>query len=201
MWARTVAGLNLYNPATGLFDRVPVGQQPLTILAMERVGDELWLATYMQGIYVSEHYKWCDTPLFERGSGFWTVERRNFCIRQDRRGKCGIGTNGKGVQVYVPGKKVFQRLSDFLAGAGGDKRPETGFIRAIEEDSEGKIWMAVPGRGVDMYDPGDQYLLALWPQAGPWFANRRSAMPAGGEGWRVVGWYRRQGALPPIPAG
>lgn len=152
-------GLNLYNPRTGLFDRVPVGQQPLTILAMERVGDELWLATYLQGIYVLNIKNGAVRHYSKDDGSSGLVSDEVFCIRQDRRGNVWIGTNGKGVQVYVPGKKVFLKLQDFIADAAGDKPPETGFIRAIEEDSEGKIWIAVPGRGVDMYDPATN---AFW---------------------------------------
>lgn len=146
-------GLNLYNRQTGLFDRVPVGKAPLTILAMERVGDELWMGTYLQGIYVLNinngairHYTKADGA-----SGLGSDEV--FCLRKDRRGNVWVGTNGKGVQVYVPGKKRFLKLEEHIAGAAGDKIPETGFIRSIEEDSEGKIWMAAPGRGIDRYDP------------------------------------------------
>ncbi|AXY74114.1 hybrid sensor histidine kinase/response regulator [Paraflavitalea soli] len=146
-------GLNLYNRRTGLFDRVPVGQEPLPIMAMERVGDELWMGTFLQGIYVL-NMKSGAIRHYSKGDGSsGLLSDEVFCIRQDRRGNVWIGTNGKGVQVYVPGKKVFQKLGDFIAGAGGDKRPEIGFMRAIEEDSEGKIWMAAPGRGIDMYDP------------------------------------------------
>ncbi|MVT08778.1 hybrid sensor histidine kinase/response regulator transcription factor [Chitinophaga tropicalis] len=146
-------GLNLYNRQTGLFDRVAIGQQPLTILATERVGDELWMGTYLQGIYVLNMSSGA-VKHYSKDDGFSALASNEiFCIRKDRYGKIWIGTNGKGVQVFIPAKGIFRKLEDHLSDVNGDKVPEIGFIRAIEEDREGKIWIAAPGRGVDMYDP------------------------------------------------
>ncbi|SIT34390.1 Signal transduction histidine kinase [Filimonas lacunae] len=145
-------GLHLYHYSTGLFTRIPIGQSPLTILAMERVNEELWIATYMQGIYVLNtitgairHYTTGDGV-----SGLLSDEV--FCLRKDRQGHVWIGNNGKGVQVYVPARQVFVALKDYVGKVNGDKVPERGFIRDIQEDAEGRIWIAAPGRGVDMYD-------------------------------------------------
>ncbi|GGH72633.1 hybrid sensor histidine kinase/response regulator [Filimonas zeae] len=146
-------GLNLFNIRTGLFTRIPIGRQPLTVLALERVQHELWIGTYMQGIYVLNtlsgavrHYSADDGV-----SGL--VSDEVFCLHKDRQGNVWIGTNGKGVQVYVPGKRVFVAMKDYISGATGDKAADKSFIRDIQEDAEGRIWIAAPGRGVDMYDP------------------------------------------------
>lgn len=146
-------GLNLFNTHTGLFTRIPVGRQPLTVLALERVAEELWIGTYMQGIYVLNtvsgairHY----TP-DDHVSGL--VNDEIFCLHKDRRNNVWVGTNGKGVQVFPPGKGRFISMQEYIGEATGEKVPEKGFIRDIQEDAEGNIWIAAPGRGIDMYNP------------------------------------------------
>ncbi len=74
-------------------------------------------------------------------------------MRKDKRGNIWVGTTRKGGAGICSCEKRFQKLEDFLRSAGGDKRREGGFIRAIEEDQEGKIWIAAPGQGLHMYDP------------------------------------------------
>lgn len=146
-------GLNLFNQYTGLFTRIAIGRQPLTVLALERVNEELWIGTYMQGIYVLNtvngairHYATDDGT-----SGL--VSDEVFCLHKDRQGNIWVGTNGKGVQIYVPAKRRFITLKEYITGATGDKAADRGFIRDIQEDAQGRIWIAAPGRGIDMYDP------------------------------------------------
>ncbi len=146
-------GLNLYHPATGLFDRVPVGRQPMTILALERAGDELWIGTFLQGIYVKNLSTGAIRHYYKDDGVSGLLSDEIFCLRRDRRGNIWVGTNGKGVQVFTPKGNTFQKMEDFVAGASGDKVPSLGFIRSIEEDKNGTIWIAAPGRGIDMYDP------------------------------------------------
>ncbi|RXK85491.1 hybrid sensor histidine kinase/response regulator transcription factor [Filimonas effusa] len=146
-------GLNLYHRSTGLVTRIPVAGQALTILAMEMVDDELWLATYMQGIYILNVNSGA-VRHFTRNDGFsGLVSNEIFCLHKDRNGNVWVGTNGDDVQVYTRANKRFLKLQDYIAGATGDKAPQKGFIRAIEEDASGTIWIAAPGRGIDMFDP------------------------------------------------
>jgi signal transduction histidine kinase/ligand-binding sensor domain-containing protein/CheY-like chemotaxis protein/AraC-like DNA-binding protein len=146
-------GLNLYHPATGLFDQVAVGRQPLAVLALERAGNELWIGTFMQGIYVKNLSTGAVRHYYKDDGVSGLASDEIFCLRKDRYGNMWVGTNGKGVQVFTASKKTFQKLEDFIAGLSGDIVPVKGFIRAIEEDSEGVIWMSAIGRGIDSYDP------------------------------------------------
>lgn len=151
-------GLNFYNRRSGMFNRIEVGRRPLTILAIEKVGVELWLATYQQGIYVLNTRNGKVRHFSREDGSSGLISNEIFCIRKDRYGNIWIGTNGMGVQVYLPGRGKFLQLSDYTAGAAGDKVQPKGFVRAIEEDKEGRIWMAVIGRGLDMYDPATNTL-------------------------------------------
>lgn len=146
-------GLNLYHRTTGLFDRIAVGRQPLTVLALERAGDELWIGTFLQGIYVKNLSTGTMRHYYKGDGVSGLLSDEIFCLRRDRHGNIWVGTNGKGVQVFTPAGKTFQKMEDFIAGASGDKVPLSGFIRSIEEDKNGAIWIAAPGRGIDRYDP------------------------------------------------
>lgn len=146
-------GLNLYHRATGLFDRVTLGRQPLTVLALERAGDELWIGTFMQGIYVRNLSTGAIRHYYKEDGVSALASNEVFCIRKDSHGNIWVGTNGKGVQVFVRSKQRFQTMEDFIAGTSGDKVPSIGFIRAIEEDKDGAIWIAAMGRGIEKYDP------------------------------------------------
>lgn len=146
-------GLNLFDIRTALLTRIPIGRQPLTVLALERVGDELWIGTFMQGIYVLNTVSGAIRHYTKDNPACGLMSDEVFCMRKDRHGNVWIGTNGKGVQVYVPGKGVFVALKEYTGSVTGDKVPERGFIRDIQEDAGGRIWIAAPGRGVDMYDP------------------------------------------------
>jgi signal transduction histidine kinase/ligand-binding sensor domain-containing protein/DNA-binding response OmpR family regulator len=146
-------GVNLYHPATGLFDRIAVGHQPMSVLALERAGDELWIATFLQGIYVRNLSTGMVRHYYKEDGVSGLVSNEIFCLRKDRQGNIWVGTNGKGVQVFTPSGKTFQKMEDFIAGATGDKVPLTGFVRSIEEDKEGRIWIASISRGIDVYDP------------------------------------------------
>lgn len=146
-------GLSLYNPLTGSFKKIAVGESPLTILALEKSGDDLWIGTYRQGIYVYnirseriKHYTKNDGV-----SGLSSDEI--FALKKDRYGNIWVGTNGQNVDVYIPQKKTFTSFRQYVGNVTGDKPASTAFVRAIEEDEIGNIWIAATGRGVDVYNP------------------------------------------------
>ncbi|WP_217605812.1 hybrid sensor histidine kinase/response regulator transcription factor [Chitinophaga sp. GbtcB8] len=150
-------GINLYHRSTGMFDH-PVFYtrdqgKPPAVLALECADGELWIGTFMQGIYVLNmqtgrvrHYMKGDGPEDLSGNDI-------FCIKKDSRGNIWIGTNGEGVNVYDPVSRKFQRFDT------GRKYPEDikvlsrGFIRAIEEDRSGNIWVGTLGAGIVVFNP------------------------------------------------
>lgn len=146
-------GLHQYYPQSRQFKKIKIGKDPLTILALERSGDDLWIGTYQDGIYVMNtitgrirHYTKEDGV-----SGLSSNEI--FVLKRDRNGNIWVGTNGQGVDVFLPGKGSFQRFGEFARNASGDKPVTIAFVRAIEEDNAGNIWIASIGRGVEIYNP------------------------------------------------
>ena len=147
-------GLNLFHRQTGLFDH-PVlntaNNKAQSILVMERVGNEIWIGTYQDGLYVLNMVSGAIKHYLE-GEGPNNLSNNDiFCIKKDSKGNVWVGTNGFGIDIYDPTTGKFQRLvPDKIKGG---TLPLNGFIRAIEEDRFGNIWIGSSGSGIAIYDP------------------------------------------------
>lgn len=148
-------GINLYHRGTGLFDHpLFYGQgKPPAVLALERADGELWIGTFMQGIYVLNiqtgrvrHYMKGDGPQDLSGNDI-------FCLKKDHKGNIWIGTNGNGVNIYDPVSGEFRRFDQDRKYPDDIKVLTRGFIRTIEEDKAGNIWIGTMGAGIVMLDP------------------------------------------------
>ncbi|MXV14521.1 hybrid sensor histidine kinase/response regulator transcription factor [Hufsiella ginkgonis] len=150
-------GLNLFHRKTGLFDHIGLrdrgGNTGLSILTMERTRDELWIGTYLEGLYrlqissgTVRHYVKGKGPHDLAGNDI-------FAVRKDSRGNVWLGTNGDGVMVYDPGSDAFRKFRSTTQKYGRDSIPFNGFIRTIEEDEAGNIWIGSYGTGVAVYNP------------------------------------------------
>jgi len=150
-------GLNLYNRKTGLFDHpklIPgIENARLIILAMERVGNDLWIATYRHGVYVLNMLSG-SVKHYSKGTGPNDLPGDEvFCLKKDSKGNIWIGTNGNGVAVYESKTRNF-----YYPGAVSDARERllaNWYCRAIEEDQFGNIWIASSGAGIAVYNPLD----------------------------------------------
>ena len=150
-------GLNLFHRKTGLFERLTIADKNrnpgLVILALERSGNELWIGTYHQGVYVLDTRS-RTVRHYDKGKGPKELPNGDiFCIKKDRQGNVWIGTNGGGVCVYDPKSEVFHRFGEVTMDGSKNGLLSHGFIRAIEEDSFGKMVIGTVGMGVVLYDP------------------------------------------------
>lgn len=150
-------GLNVYHPKTGLFDhpQLTLGSKykNLAILAMERVGADLWIGTFQDGVYVL-NMRTGAVKHYLKGEGSKALSHNDiFCIKKDRRGNVWIGTNGGGVNVYDYKSDTFKRWDKKMADSLGFAIADNGFIRAIEEDKFGNIWVGSVGAGITVYNP------------------------------------------------
>lgn len=148
-------GLNLFNIGKGIFHRVSLFASPesqaLSIMAMEKVSSDLWVGTYMKGLYILNTATGKSTHYLKAGGPSGISGNDIFCIKKDTHGNVWIGTNGQGVDMYDPRRKVFLH---FNKNERGQQRiPFNGYIRAIEEDREGNIWIGTIGSGVAIYNP------------------------------------------------
>ncbi|WP_443938735.1 hybrid sensor histidine kinase/response regulator transcription factor [Pedobacter sp. MW01-1-1] len=145
-------GLNLFNPNSDRFSHTAISCAPnsskLSILALCRRERELWIGTYLSGIYVlNTENGACRT--YNTSSGL--SSNNIFCLKVDSRGNVWIGTNGQGVDCYHPESNSFVNYS--TQKTGPFKLPINGFIRAFEEDQEGNIWIGCNGAGLTIYNP------------------------------------------------
>jgi signal transduction histidine kinase/ligand-binding sensor domain-containing protein/DNA-binding response OmpR family regulator len=151
------AGLNLFHRKTGLFEHLILKDDKkrsgLAILALERAGNELWIGTFQQGVYVLDT-RTRQVRHFTKGNRPQDLPNDEiFCIRRDRQGNIWLGTNGKGICMYDPKSGIFHRFGPVIIGGNKHMFLSGGFIRAIEEDNAGNIVIGMVGSGVAVYDP------------------------------------------------
>ena len=151
-------GLSIYHPKTGLFDQVKLADKTVTVLALERVGDELWIGTYGNGIYVL-NIQSGSIRNYHTNDGFSGLGSDEvFCLRKDRNGNIWVGPNGKEIMLFIPEKGRFQTFGNYMGETKGEKPPGKAYVRDIQEDEQGNIWIATYGRGIDVYNPRNKSL-------------------------------------------
>jgi len=182
-------GINLYHGNTGLFDHpIFYGQgKPPAVLALEQADGELWIGTFMQGIYVLNiqsgrvrHYVKGEGPQDLSGNDI-------FCLKKDSKGRIWIGTNGNGVNIYDPVLRQFRRLDKEHQYPRDINVLAHGFIRTIEEDKTGNIWIGALGVGIVMLDPSLEKLRLLNHENSNLPTNDVQAIYAGESGRIWVG--------------
>ncbi|MGX5691283.1 hybrid sensor histidine kinase/response regulator transcription factor [Arcticibacter tournemirensis] len=148
-------GLNLFDVSAGTFRHITLGQSPqghrLSILAMESVSSEIWIGTFLKGLFIFDT-KTGESRQVKKGAGSNAISSNEiFCIKKDSRGTVWIGTNGQGVDMFDPQEKRFQHFNKHKVGL----RPGqfNGYVRAIEEDWNGNIWIGLNGSGIAVYNP------------------------------------------------
>lgn len=153
-------GLSLFNPATRLFQQFNLqsrgkgADNRLTILAlkMNKKG-QLMIGTFSDGLFVlnpsSRSYQ-----QFVQGNNPGDLNANDvFCIEEDQKGNIWVGTNGEGINVLNSNNKVILRYTPDPKHPNDIKLPINGYIRDIEEDSEGNIWIATHGGGIATLQP------------------------------------------------
>ena len=147
--------LSLFNRKTELFQHVdlrssqPISDDVVSILALKMTrNNELAIGTYSAGLFFL-------TPSTGRLQQLTKGLNANdlnsndiFCIKEARNGNLWLGTNGQGVNVLTPDKKVIAKYTPYPKNANDVLLPINGYIRDIEEDSEGNIWIATHGGGI-----------------------------------------------------
>lgn len=153
-------GLNQFDRRTGLFKHIPLqpkdgnSSSKLAVLSLEMSkNDRLWIGTYVNGLY-SLDLKTGRTDHFVKGAnGASLINNNVFCLKEDSRGNIWIGTNGEGVSIYNPVNKTFKAFYKNNSPAGVRRLPTNGYIRAIEEDTEGNMWIGSHGSGLAVFNP------------------------------------------------
>lgn len=147
-------GLSVFDIQTRIFHHISfpnIKDDKLSILAMEKVGSEIWIGTYLQGLFIY-NTKTGSCKQIKSGVGSQSLSGDNiFCIKKDSRGNVWVGTNGDGVTCYDLATKKVEHFNS--SATGKYKLNINGYIRSIEEDSRGNIWIGTNGSGIVVYNP------------------------------------------------
>lgn len=154
-------GLNLFQRRTELFSHYnlqPRGKEAqsnrLSILALEMSrNNRLWIGTYSDGLFEFDP-RTGNYRQFVQGSTPGTITNNNvFCLKEDSKGNIWIGTNGGGVNVYHPESQRFSNYHRDSPFAEAVRLPGNPYIRSIEEDKAGNIWIGSHGSGIVLFNP------------------------------------------------
>jgi len=148
-------GLHLFDPATSAFRHLPMGcatdGRHLSILAMEKRAAEIWIGTYLNGLFIL-NTQTGQCQQLKAGTSSSSISGNDiFCLKVDSKGNVWIGTNGEGVTFYDHEKKIFVHHNS--SQVEKSDIPLNGYIRAIEEDRQGNIWIGSSGSGIAVYNP------------------------------------------------
>jgi signal transduction histidine kinase/ligand-binding sensor domain-containing protein/DNA-binding response OmpR family regulator len=153
-------GLSLFNTNTKLFTHLTIKSKRtdfadrLTILSMAMNNhNQLMIGTYSDGLFlfdpVTKNYQqWL------KGNTSTDLNSSDiFCIKKDRSGQMWVGTNGDGVNVLDHNNKVIVKYTPYPKFPNDILLPLNGYIRDIEEDDDGNIWIATHGGGIAFLQP------------------------------------------------
>ncbi|MFC5283030.1 hybrid sensor histidine kinase/response regulator transcription factor [Pedobacter alpinus] len=147
-------GLSLFDIPTRIFRRIPLSSTKdakFSILAMEKVGSEIWIGTYLEGLFIY-NTKTGASKQIRSNAGPQSLNDNNiFCIKKDSRGNVWVGTNGKGVNCYDLTTNKVEYFNN--SATGKYKININGYIRSLEEDSKGNMWIGTSGSGIAVYNP------------------------------------------------
>lgn len=148
-------GLHLFDPVTSAFRHIPMGYaidgRHLSILAMEKKATEIWIGTYLNGLFIL-NTQTGQCQQLKAGTSSSSISGNDiFCLKVDSKGNVWIGTNGEGITCYDDKRKVF--IHHNSSQTGKSDIPLNGYIRAIEEDRQGNIWIGSSGSGIAVYNP------------------------------------------------
>ncbi len=143
------------NRITPLNWTLPVSIRQLSVLTLHRSADnQLYIGTYGHGLIVRD-LATGHTRHFVKGTAANNLTSNDvFFVTEDSKGQIWVGTNGQGVNVLHNDRIVAKYTPQPRPGADNELQlPLNGFIRTIEEDKAGNIWIGSHGGGIAVYHP------------------------------------------------
>jgi signal transduction histidine kinase/DNA-binding response OmpR family regulator/streptogramin lyase len=129
----------------------------LSVLAMHRsTGNQLYIGTYANGLIVTDLVTGKNQH-FVQGPGADNLTSNDlFCLKEDSKGQIWVGTNGQGINVLKNGHVTAKHTPLPRPGMANEfLLPINGYIRTIEEDKSGNIWVGSHGGGLAVYHPAN----------------------------------------------
>jgi len=156
-------GLNLFHTRSGLFSHIPIKSReksnlaglPILSMMMDR-NQQLWIGTFQDGLFIYNTKTGGYEQLTAGTDNLHINHNEIFCLKESSNGDIWIGTNGGGVNVFDHQTKTFLKYVATPGSPGERLLPANGFIRAIEEDKDGNIWIGTCGSGIAVLNPVTQ---------------------------------------------
>ncbi|MEH6307666.1 two-component regulator propeller domain-containing protein [Olivibacter sp. CPCC 100613] len=153
-------GIHLYDRSSNLLKHMEIPklkrdcEHDLSVLAMEMGhNNRLWLGTYMDGLFLYDP-KSKRSKQYIKGKGEKHLNHADiFCLKEDRKGNLWIGTNGGGVNLLYVDSDRIDKFVHTAIREDDPKQPASNYIRSIEEDQDGRIWIGTFGSGISIYHP------------------------------------------------
>lgn len=148
-------GLSLFDRKTRLFRHFDIRSKrkgagneiSVLTLRMNKIG-RLMIGTFSDGLFVMDPVSGAYSQLME-GTGVDALNNNSiFCMEEDSKGNIWVGTNGNGINVLNTENNVIARYTPQPKLSNDKILPINGYIRDIEEDKEGNIWIATHGGGI-----------------------------------------------------
>lgn len=153
-------GLSLFDPKTKLFQHIPIrSRRPgtdnrLTILALKMSRkNRLMIGTYSNGLFVLDPASGGYQQLMQSTNADALNSNHIYCFEEDHKGNIWVGTNGEGINVLNGENKVIVRYTPNPKTVNDIKLQINGYIRDIEEDRKGNMWIATHGGGIAVFNP------------------------------------------------
>jgi signal transduction histidine kinase/ligand-binding sensor domain-containing protein/DNA-binding response OmpR family regulator len=153
-------GLSLFNPKTRLFQHLDIrskkgsGNQ-ITVLALGKdARNEIVIGTFGDGLFLFNPERQENRQLVQGNNIHDLNSNFIFCIKKDHEGNLWIGTNGDGINVLDEENKVIARYTPNPKLSNDLNLPINGYIRDIEEDRQGNMWIATHGGGIAVWERG-----------------------------------------------
>lgn len=195
LWVGTQAGLDLFDPETGKFERQVLATGGEFVIALLRDDeDRLWVGTLDQGLFRQNATRDGFDPILAQGR---TGSLDVFSVMQDARGRVWVGTR-EDLYRYDP-------ASDRLVDSGLRPEPmqDVANFTTMEPDPDGGLWVGTFGTGLYYVDPEPRALREV--ELGPDVRGVRhvdgGALRVGHDGSLFVGtfgaglFHHRPGAL------
>lgn len=148
-------GLQLFNRQTKTIKNIPISGQNNTVLGLEKTQNTLWVGTYSNGLCaINLKTNSSKQELLIKKNGSNSLIPIN-CLKTDSKGFLWIGTNGNGLYRYNPVSKELLTIDKIINPAFKKKYTLNGYIVALAEDKNGRIWIGSNGNGIAVYSPQD----------------------------------------------
>ena len=151
------ASLNLFDPQTGTFEQVPVGNSDRelsyrNIHGLAKQGDSLWVGTFTGGVNIINTKTGIISNITSATSGAGLNNDDIFSILKDSKKRMWLGTPG-GLFLFEKGASKFRKIEAF----------KNYFVYALMEDHAGNIWAGTYNDGLFHYIPETEELTQFEP--------------------------------------